>query len=290
MSDSILLRCLTSEDLSGADKLRQAAGWNQTLRDWQRFLSLDPAGCFAAVDGNEVVGTATTTSYGLDLAWIGMVLVDPTRRSQGIGRKLLLHCLDYLQKKHVRCIKLDATPAGQVLYEKLGFQVEWPLMRWERPANADQAELSSATNEHVEPMKPDDEAEIHRIDLEAFGVDRKELLAQLAKDSSTALVYRGTNRTIEGFGLLRPGINAHYIGPVVTHTEQAGLAILQKLLSTSADHRLFWDIPDSCMTARDWAQKQGFTQQRPLLRMFLGGNAAPGQPRQQWAISDPATG
>ncbi|MDB4793624.1 GNAT family N-acetyltransferase [Methylacidiphilales bacterium] len=291
INHSILLRCLKPEELPSADKLRQAAGWNQTPRDWQRFLSLDPDGCFAAIDGGEIVGTATTTSYGRDLAWIGMVLVDPARRNEGIGRKLLLHCLDYLQKKGVRCIKLDATPAGQILYEKLGFQIEFPLMRWERPGNAGALEAPPVPDEYViASMQRGDWEEIFRLDREISGVDRGSLLAQLVHDSSDFLVCRGMDQAVQGVGLLRDGINAHYVGPVMARTEKTGVALLQKLLFSASNQRIFWDIPDPCVPAREWAKNHGFVPQRSLLRMFLGDNISPGFPQQQWAISDPATG
>jgi len=288
--NSLVLRGLTPEDLPGADKLRAAAGWNQTLQDWERLLSLDAEGCFVAEDQGEIVGSATTTPYGNELAWIGMLLVDPSRRSQGIGRKLFMHCLDYLQKRKMRCIKLDATPAGQVLYEKVGFQVEWSLMRWDRPAGGTIMDNPSPCELSIHRLKTSDWDEVVRLDREVFGVDRRLLLAQLGEDSSHFLVCRGPDETLEGFGLLRAGINAHYMGPLVVRTERAGFRILQQLLVEGSSHRLCWDIPEACSEVRSWAEKQGFTPQRSLIRMFSGNNASPGLPLKQWAISDPATG
>src|SRR5690349_9273722 len=115
------IRVMTAEDFSFADSLRASAGWNQTLRDWRRFLELDPKGCFVAELNGELagkmppvpVGTATTTRYENKIAWIGMVLVHPEQRRHGIGRGLLLHCIEYLKNSGVRCIKLDATPLGK---------------------------------------------------------------------------------------------------------------------------------------------------------------------------------
>lgn len=287
MESQINLRFLKSDDLPAADELRQAAGWNQTLTDWRRLPALDPEGCFVAVDKDQVVGTATTTSFGDDLAWIGMVLVDPMRRNQGIGRLLLNHCLDYLRRKGVSCIKLDATPAGQILYEKLGFQVEWAMTRWMRtePAKPDMVwpnrdAISTAAN---------DLNDIFELDRHAFGVDRANLLQLLQKDSAQSVVYRGADGGLDGFGFLRDGINADYIGPVVAKTEEAGKAIIHCILRAS-QRPVYWDIPGPCTSAATWAAQLGFVHQRPLLRMYLGKNDAPGNPSQLWAISDPATG
>jgi len=127
---------MTAADLDLADSLRALAGWNQTRNDWRRLLTHEPRGCFIAEWDGSPAGTATTICYGTDLAWIGMVLVDPEYRRRGIGTSLLRHCLDYLAGRGIRCIKLDATPQGRPVYERLGFQSEWPLTRWEHPGVA----------------------------------------------------------------------------------------------------------------------------------------------------------
>src|SRR2546425_10786138 len=134
MSSPLRFRLLDREDLPFADSLRALAGWNQTLDDWERFLALEPEGCFLADWNGTPAGTATTIVYGPELAWIGMVLVHPEFRRRGIGRALLQHCIDSLRERGVRCIKLDATPVGRAVYRDLGFHDEWTLKRWVRPS------------------------------------------------------------------------------------------------------------------------------------------------------------
>jgi len=107
------LRLLRHKDLAFADSLRALVGWNQTFDDWERFLALEPDGCFLAECNGAPAGTATTLVYGPDLAWIGMALVHPDYRRRGIGRALLERCLEHLRVREVRCVKLDATPLGK---------------------------------------------------------------------------------------------------------------------------------------------------------------------------------
>ena len=106
-SSAIEIRLLFESDIPSAMRLKEAAGWNQTEADWRRLLLLQPNGCFAAVKDGRVVGTTTTTIYD-ELAWIGMVLVDPQHRRQGIAATLMNVALEYLNGK-VDTIKLDAT-------------------------------------------------------------------------------------------------------------------------------------------------------------------------------------
>src|SRR6185369_2196058 len=126
---AINIRLLFESDIPAAMQLKEAAGWNQTEEDWRRLLTLEPNGCFAAVKDGRLVGTTTTTTYGNDLAWIGMVLVDPQERRQGIARTLMNVAMDYLNGK-VASVKLDATAQGKPVYEKLGFQVESQVEGW----------------------------------------------------------------------------------------------------------------------------------------------------------------
>src|SRR5580658_3995749 len=105
MKAPLRVRAMRQSDLAFADSLRALAGWNQTMADWQRFLTMQPEGCFLAEWDGAQAGTATTVVYGSDLAWIGMVLVHPEFRRRGIGRALLLKCIEHLRARRVRCIK-----------------------------------------------------------------------------------------------------------------------------------------------------------------------------------------
>ena len=118
------IRLMDTRDLDFADSVRAAANWNQTKQDWERFVACEPRGCFVAEWEGSPAGTATTTYYGPELGWIGMLLVHPEFRKRGIGTGLLRHCIASLTQREAKGIKLDATPIGQRLYERLGFTAE----------------------------------------------------------------------------------------------------------------------------------------------------------------------
>ena len=126
------LRVMTEQDVAGGLHLNTLSGWNQTAADWQRFLKNSPHGCFVMEDDGKIEGTATTINYGNRFAWIGMVLVDPEYRKQGIGTQLLKKTVEYLDEENIRSMKLDATPQGKPIYTKLGFVEEYEIERWIR--------------------------------------------------------------------------------------------------------------------------------------------------------------
>ena len=113
------LRVMTSADIPAGMRLKELAGWNQTAADWRRFLARSPEGCFVAEVGAQVCGTVTTVAFEGRFAWIGMVLVDPEYRGRGFGTALLERAIHYLDELDLSAVKLDATPQGKPLYEKL---------------------------------------------------------------------------------------------------------------------------------------------------------------------------
>jgi GNAT superfamily N-acetyltransferase len=286
MSQPLHLRILRPEDLSFADSLRAIVGWNQTIDDWRRFLAMEPEGCFLAEMDGVPVGTVTTLRYGSQAAWVGMVLVHPDHRRRGIGRALLNHGIGWLHERGVRCIKLDATPAGKQVYDGMGFQDEWTLTRWEHAGLT----LTEPVNAYLRPWRTSDAQLVRPLDAAAFGVSRQTLLEVLAGQSRRAFILETALGPAAGYGFIRPGARATYLGPIVATSAQAGLQLVEALLAGSAGERVFWDIPDANTAAAAWARQHGFTQQRMLTRMHLGQNSAPSDPRQQFALAGPEVG
>ena len=88
-----MIRLITREDIPACMRLKEAAGWNQTAQDWENLLALEPQGCWVYKIDGVVAGSTTAVCYGRDMAWIGMVLVQPEYRGQGIARKLMRRAL-----------------------------------------------------------------------------------------------------------------------------------------------------------------------------------------------------
>ncbi len=289
MNSAVRVRLMTRSDLDFADSLRASAGWNQTRADWERFLATEPDGCFLAECEGQAVGTATTTVHSDELAWIGMMLVHPDCRRRGVGQALLERCLHSLRERRIRCIKLDATPLGQPLYEKFGFQVEWSLARWEGPA----PRVPSAPQTDrvlLRPWSASDFNALIALDEEAFGVSRGRVLWPLAQASHRALVHQSPRGEITGFGMIRAGSRAAYLGPVVANSPAIATALVSALLADAPAERVYWDVPDQNTGAVALAQQLGFNPQRPLVRMFVGDNSHPGDPQRQFALAGPEVG
>ncbi len=281
---------MADTDVPFADRIRDLAGWNQSLQDWKRLLRHDPHGCFVAEWNGRPAGTATTTSYSKELAWIGMVLVDSDVRRRGIGTALLMRCIEHLRQSGVNCIKLDATPLGKHVYDPLGFVSEWSLSRWQTTELSVCPErIETASDPGSRPLDSRDIGCVADLDAAAFGVARNRMLSILATQSATH-VRRDAAGRIVGYGMLRPGARAYYLGPIVAEDESSGIVLADNLLGSIPARPLYWDIPDTNQAAIRVARRYGLHRQRTLTRMYLGENTRPGTRSAQWAIAAPEIG
>jgi len=256
------IRPMTVADLSRGLELSRQAGWNQIESDWRRFLDLEPEGCFVAELDGAPVGTTTTCIFG-SVAWIAMVLVDVGARRQGIGSALLRHALEFLDEQGVKTVRLDATAAGQRVYEKLGFVPEYPLARYEGVVSrmGIQCDAVSAT----EALLPELTAFDHRM----TGTPRAKLLDRLFHESPQAVRVMRKGNEIAGYVTMRDGANAVQIGPCVA-TPEVGAGLLGDALDRCAGRRVFVDIPCDNAGAVTLAESAGLTIQRSFMRMRRG--------------------
>jgi len=282
------LRTMTKQDIPAGIRLKELAGWNQTAADWNRFLDASPEGCFVAEVDGHVHGTATTISFENRFAWIGMVLVDPEFRSRGIGTRLLERTIEYLDQQKVPTMKLDATPQGKPLYEKLGFVTEYGIERWilKRPPRAD----ASIGDSKLASLSEAQMASILSRDREVFGADRSFLLGSLQKESPDFAMGVWSNTQPQGYALGRSGSFADHLGPWAAEDTAAARQLLNEFLMRSSRETIIVD----CLTANSAAvgllQTFGFSYARTLTRMYRGQNQHPGDPDLLCAILGPEFG
>jgi ribosomal protein S18 acetylase RimI-like enzyme len=248
------LRLLCTDDLANAIELPRLAGWNQTIEDWQTLLRLDPQACFCIELDGRIVATTTLFCYGRRLAWIGMVLTRPEYRRMGFAQRLVQAALERTADLKIESIKLDATPEGQPLYEKLGFQTEQIVERWFRAGLQDRAPEKPGPSPDPYPLQ---------LDLEAFGADRAALLRQLALRNPPITAA-------DAYCFARNGSRARYLGPCVARVQKAARLVIEQCLRASPESDWFWDLLIANKNALELATEFGFVPRRRLERMVLG--------------------
>lgn len=281
----LTIRTMQPVDIHAGDRLRALANWNQTAEDWARILRWEPDGCFVAEQAGQIVGTVTSTVFGRDLAWIGMMLVDPDLHRQGIGRRLLSHVLEWLEHtRQVRCIGLDATPIGKTLYDTMGFTEAYTLQRWEGVG----PRLEATGN--MRPLRVEDVPRLADLDRCALGVDRLRVIRDVvaAHPAGCAAVER--EGAIVGYACSRPGARRWYVGPAVVREADVAQMLLAGGLAPLEGRLLVMDIPDSNHTALAFAESAGWQPVRPFIRMWRGEPPVQSDPHTCMAIVGPEVG
>lgn len=272
-------------DVPAGLALCRAAGWNQTIEDWDLFLKLSPKGCCVAVDDEgQVRGTAATVRYEDHFSWIGMVLVDPIFQRQGIGIQLLREALHILYDEDT--VKLDATPAGRHIYLQLDFIDEYRISRMAHPGVSGH----SMPDSPVRPVKENDLGRIVEFDQEVFGANRERLLKSILRRNQRLAFIAEDNDRISGYCFGRTGYELTHIGPVIAKDFASARNVVSAALNSAAGRAVCIDILHHSREWTDWLLSMGFSEQRPLIRMYRGNNLHPGLPEKQFAILGPEFG
>jgi len=284
----VRLRVMTEQDVSSGLLLNTLSGWNQTAADWRCFLKNSPRGCFVMEDNGKIAGTATTIVYESRFAWIGMVLVDPECRKQGIGTKLLQKTIEYLDEEDIRIMKLDATPQGKPIYAKLGFVEEYEIERWvlKRPRGASSTMVPSTCR----PLNEIQRGRVFQLDKELFGADRSLLLRALCEEAPEFATAVWEDQLLQGYAFGRHGLFADHLGPWMARTQAAAGQILQGFLTETSRETIIVDCLKSNAMAVELLRSCGFAPSRPLTRMVRGPNLYPGKPDSFCAILGPEFG
>jgi hypothetical protein len=178
-------------------------------------------------------------------------------------------------------MKLDATPQGKPLYEKLGFVDECEIERWELKRQAPRPKLG-ATAHHL--------AEILHLDRAVFGADRSALLRALGESAPEFVEVLAGPTGVSGYSFGRHGSHSDHLGPWVAKDESVAEQLLDAFLARSARDSVVVD----CLKANPWArgalEARGFELVRPLTRMRRGENLYPGRPEMVCAILGPEFG
>jgi GNAT superfamily N-acetyltransferase len=279
----VTFRDLIDPDIPAGLRLCRQSGWNQTEADWRALLA-PPSVFRAACVADTVVGSAGAVVYGDRLAWVCMVLVDAAERGRGLGTSLMRQVLERLPARAL--VGLDATPKGQAVYEKLGFESGGTLTRFEMTSPARPADLSPS----VRAMTEADLPRVLSLDRPVFGADRGHVLraARAAAPEYAWCVDGGESLVAYAFG--RPGHDADQIGPVVALRAEAAGAMVAASLRARPGRRYFLDAAPEPEWRRALADL-GFREQRGFTRMYRGGRPpVPTGERQCLAIFGPEFG
>jgi GNAT superfamily N-acetyltransferase len=272
------MRSMRPDDIPASMDLVRTAGWNQTEADW-RFMLAHGEGYGIEDDRGRLIASTIVLPYPPAVGWIGMVLVASEFRRRGLATRLVDRAIAAIRGAG-RVPMLDATPDGRAVYATMGFRDLEGIGRW-RSSGAAPGRREAAALSMTDQLADQGS----RADADAFGSDRRQLLADLrSRPEAISLA------TPDGGGWLwsRAGRTATQIGPIVAEHPSEAIALCTAALDR-VDGGIIIDVPDRETELTAFLRDRGFSLERKLTRMALNGDPATLGPSTR-AIAGPELG
>ncbi|MCA1326881.1 GNAT family N-acetyltransferase [Herbaspirillum sp. alder98] len=267
-------RPLTTADITACHQLSQQLQWPHRLQDWQ-FLQSVGHGLVVEMHRDDaapaVVGTALHFNLGQQHASFGMVIVQPAMQGHGLGRRLMQALLE---RTRGRVRLLNATEAGQPLYEKLGF-VATGTTHQHQGAHLPPVSAPLPDGARLRPFVPTDIARIKALDAIASGMDRGHILEALGGLADGIVIERAGEMT--GFALIRPFGHGHLVGPVVAPDIAHAKALITHWVTARAGDFIRIDVFATAGLSA-WLIEIGLAHVDSIVPMRLGQAPAPSVP------------
>ncbi len=276
---TITYRRMTEDDLPAAHGLSQAMRWPHRPEDWQFVYRLGTG--FVAETNGTVIGTGLCWKQGAAHGTLGMIIVSAAHQGQGIGRKLMSLVLEALGE---RCTQLIATPAGQPLYESLGFKALGTIHQHQGPMAA-AAPVALSAGDHIRLADPSAIATVIDLANRATGMSRDEALKLLASAAEGVVLER--EGELVGFSLIRRFGRGHAIGPVVAPDSECAKALIGYWASAYTGSFVRVDVTGASGLGT-WLAKAGLIQVDTGVTMSRNGAPAPDETVKQFAIINQA--
>ncbi|GAA5236960.1 GNAT family N-acetyltransferase [Verticiella sediminum] len=258
------IHTMAKADLALALAWASDEGWNPGLADGPAFHAADPDGFLLARRDGVAAGCVSLVRYDDRYAFLGLYLVQPAFRGQGLGRALWQAALERGQG----CvIGLDGVPARQDDYRAAGFVLAHRNLRFAGMAAPDPRPEPAVTELADLPFE-----QVLAYDRHGFPSHRPHFLkAWTHYPGGCALAYEGDDGELQGYGVLRPCVTGSRIGPLFADTPEIADALFRALRAAApAGTPVYLDVPENQPQAMALAQRYGLQPQFETARMYRG--------------------
>lgn len=261
---SIHIRAMSLHDVRLVLDWAAAEGWNPGLHDVTPFFAADPGGWLVAtVDGDaEPAAAISIVRYGAHFAFLGLYIVRPDRRGQGLGWALWQAGMARVAG---RGVGLDGVVAQQDNYRRSGFQPAHRNIRFQGAPPSGAAPQIPLMDLATVPFDS-----LNAYDHHCFGAPREAFLAAwIAHPAVHGLAVRRNGR-LAGFGVIRPCRVGWKIGPLFADGPDEAESLFLGLCGRIDSGPVALDAPDINPAAAALAARYGLAPVFETARMYAG--------------------
>ena len=282
-----LIRSLTKRDIDFVIAFIKREGWHYLRSDIKRYFECKPKGCFAAERDAKIVGHIFSLNYG-KTGWIGLLIVHPNHRRQGVGATLMRMAIEYVKDLGVETIRLEAV----TLYQRLGFEKEIDSLRFCKDLKQKRSYICNF-QEGIRLVEKEDLEELATFDLKYFDADRFKILECLYEDYPQYCFIAKEKQKVMGYAMARKTSKGYWLGPWICNPKSPNVA---KKLALSCMHLFDRDaelrlgMPAVNSIGMQLMQELGFRLTSKSIRMFRGKHNYSGDVKGVYGIGGPEKG
>jgi len=247
------------------DAWAAAEGWNPGDGDIAVAHGFDPDAFIALRRGDELIGGGTILSYGGRYGFMGLFIVRPEFRGEGLGTVLWHHRLRLLRARldPGMPIGMDGVFDMVPFYERGGFRLAYRDLRFGGVASGE-----------IDPAV---------VPLDAIGFDAFDAFDRLHVPAprtaflrawldrpgvrAAALVEHGR---LVGCAALRRCLDGHRFGPVLAERPDVAERLVATLAAGVAGQRVQLDVPEANPAALALAARFGLVEEFGCARLYHG--------------------
>ncbi len=241
-------------------------GWNPGKHDFEVFWETDPDGFYGFYSGDELIAGGAVVSYNGEFGFMGLFIVHPEFRGQGIGRKLWYLRRDLLLErlKDGAAIGMDGVVDMQPFYEKGGFNIAFRDERYECMGQA------TSFSDSISRIESGDFEKIMNYDLTCFGYKRETFLKHwLALSDSNAFKFSKMGE-VYGYAVIRKVNSGFKIGPLFADNDEVAEELYKACLNSAVEMPVYLDIPVINKGAVELVKKYQAKYVFECARMYYG--------------------
>lgn len=271
LPDGYSFHTMTADEVATVVQWAAAEQWNPGVHDVAVAHAVDPDAFIALRRGDEMVGGGAIFSYDGAFGFMGLFIVRPDHRSQGLGTVLWHHRLGMLRARlHPdAAIGMDGVFAMVPFYAKGGFVLAYRDLRFDGVAlEGERGTLRSIASVGFDV--------VDAYDRRHVAAPRPEFLRRWLEPADVHSGVVVEDGAVVGMGVLRPCRSGYRFGPV--HADRPDIAerLLRGLMAEVAGAPVQLDVPEPNEPGLALAASFGMTESFGCARMYHGPD--PGLP------------
>jgi GNAT superfamily N-acetyltransferase len=263
MSDKYSIETMSADDVKTAIDWAGREGWNPGLSDAETFYAADNRGFFKGVLNGEIIATGSAVIYDDDYAFCGLYIVDSEYRGKGYGLALTKARLAYCGDRN---IGIDGVLENVKIYERIGYVPYYENSRYEGRASSIQA-----ISDKVTALKDVPFDMLRAFDRECFPAHRDAFLNVWINQPGTLALAYMKDGEFKGYGVRRPCLSGHKIGPLFADDVTVADHLLAALTAGVNGEAYYFDIAENNPEAMELTRKWGMSKVFATARMYQKG-------------------